>query len=109
MSYYKGIYSKSFANSSPSSWHRDERGIFACCTVSIILFLAGMNIILEYSFQTPHFLSTVVPLPLLWAFMDDLNLMSSSVQCFHTLLQCCTTALKWADLKFRADKSRQGS
>ena len=38
--------------------------------------------------------------------MDDLNLMSSSVPGAHTLLQCCTTALKWAGLEFRADKLR---
>ena len=38
--------------------------------------------------------------------MDDLNLMSFSVQGAHNLLQRCTTALKWAGLKFRADKSR---
>ena len=108
MSHYRGIYSKSFADSSPSGWHRHERGIFAGCTVSIILFLAGMNVILEYYTQTDafQFLSNGVPLPLLQAFMDDFNLMSSSVQRAHTLLQHCTTALKWAGLEFRADKSR---
>ena len=108
MTYYKGIYSKSFADSSPSGWHRQEREIFAGCTVSIILFLAGMNIILEYSIQTEasQFLSNGVLLPLPRAFMDDLNLMSFSVQGAHTLLQRCTTALKWAGLEFRADKSR---
>ena len=65
--YYKGIYSKSSADSSRSGWHRHERGIFAGCTVSIILFLAGTNIILEYSIQTnaSEFLSNGVPLSLL--------------------------------------------
>ena len=52
----------------------------------------------------PNF-SNEVPLPLLRAFMDDLNLLSS-VQRAHTLLQHCTTALKWAGLEFKADKSR---
>ena len=46
--YYVGIYSKSFSESAPSNWHQHQRGIFAGCTLSIILFLAGMNIILEY-------------------------------------------------------------
>ena len=54
----------------------------------------------------PNF-SNEVPLPLLQAFMDDLNLLSSSVQGAHTLLQHCTTALKWAGLEFKADKSRR--
>ena len=106
--HYKGIYNKSFADSSPSGWQRHERGIFAGCTVSSILILAGMNIILEYSIQknASQFLSNGVPLPLLRAFMDDFNLMSSSVQGAYTLLQRCSTALKWIGLKFRADKSR---
>ena len=38
--------------------------------------------------------------------MDDLSLMSSSVQGAPTLLQRGTTALKRAGLEFRADKSR---
>ena len=50
------IYSKSFADSSPS----------VKSTVSILLFLAGMNIIVEYSLQTnvSHFISNRVPLSL---------------------------------------------
>ena len=36
--YYCGIFSKSFSQEAPSSWHRHQRGIFAGCTLSIILF-----------------------------------------------------------------------
>ena len=51
--YYKGIFSKSFSESAASSWrnvyatNQLQRGIFADCTLSIILFLASMNIVLE--------------------------------------------------------------
>ena len=45
--YYSGIFSKSFSKEAPSSWHRLQHRIFAGCTLSIILFLAGMDIILE--------------------------------------------------------------
>ena len=64
--------------------------------MSIILFLAGMNIILEYSIQTNafQFLSNGVSLTILRAFMDDLSLISFSVQGVHTQLQRCTIALK---------------
>ena len=105
--YYKGIFSKSFSESATSAWHRHHRGIFAGCTVSIILFLAGMNIILEYSAQVkvPKFTTNNTELPLLRAFMDDLSLMSSTVSGAQTLLSRCTTALTWAGLEFRADKS----
>ena len=44
-------------------------------------FLAGMNIILDYSMQTrvPKFASNNTTLPLLRAFMDDLSLMTTKV------------------------------
>ena len=46
-------------------------------------------------------------LPLLRAFMDDLSLTSSTVSGAQTLLLSrCITALNWAGLEFRADKSR---
>ena len=86
--YYKGIFSKSFSESATSAWHRHQRGIFAGCTLSIILFLAGMNIILEYSLQVkvPKFITNNTELPLLCAFMDVLSLMSSTVSGAKTLL-----------------------
>ena len=49
--YYKGIFSKSFSQSATSSWHRHQWRVFTGCTLSIILFLASINIILEYSMQ----------------------------------------------------------
>ena len=46
--YYVGIYSKSFSEHAPSNWHKHMRGIFAGCTLSIILFLALFWNILYY-------------------------------------------------------------
>ena len=43
---------KSFSEFAPSDWHQHQRGIFAGCTLSIILFLAGINIIIEYTLVT---------------------------------------------------------
>ena len=44
---YKEILSKLFSESATSAWHRHEQGVFACCTLSIILsLLASMNIII---------------------------------------------------------------
>ena len=74
----------------------------------MILFLAGINVILQYSLHTnvPRFVINNNPLPLVQAFMDDLNLLSSSVSGAKTLLHWCIKALKWAGLDFQADKSR---
>ena len=65
--YYSGIYSKSFSSSAPSSWHQHFKGIFAGCTLSIILFLAGINVIIVYvilSKAPPFLYSGKVSLPL---------------------------------------------
>ena len=106
--YYSGIYSKSFSSSAPSSWHQHFKGIFAGCTLSIILFLAGINVIIVYVIllKAPPFLySGKVSLPLVRAFMDDRSLMSSSVPGAYDLLSRCTTALGGAGMSYRAHKS----
>ena len=105
--YYKGIFSKLFSESTTSAWDRHQRRIFAGCTLSIILFLAGMNIILEYSLQVKVLKFTTYnnKFLLLPAFMDDLSLMSPTVSGAQTLLSCCTIALTLAGLELRADKS----
>ena len=94
--YYKTIFSKSFSESATSAWHRHQLGIFAGCTLSLILFLAGMNMILEYSVQArgPKFTTNNTASPLLRAFMDDLSLMSSTVSGVQTLLSWCIIALR---------------
>ena len=93
--YYSGTFSKSFSQESPSSWYRQQRGIFVDCTLSITLFLAGMNIILEYSLvaTTPQFHLNNISLPPIRAFMDDLNIMSSTICGAKTLLSRCTIVL----------------
>ena len=93
--YYSGIFSKSFSQEAPSSWYRHQHGISASCTLSIVLFLAGMNIILEYSLvaTTPQFYLNNISLPQMRAFMDDLNTMPSTVCGAKTLLSRYTIAL----------------
>ena len=44
--------------------------------------------------------------PLVRAFVDDLNRMSSSVSGTQNLLHRCVKALSWAGMYFRANKSR---
>ena len=107
--YYAGLWSRCFSPSSPSGWHHHLKGIFTGCTLSIILFLVGMNIIIEFvslSKAPPVVSPSTHPLPLIRAFMDDVNLMSSTIQGTQDLLSRCLTALKWAGMSFRADKSR---
>ena len=109
MSYYGGLWSKSCSESAPSDWHVSERGIFTGCTVSIILFLAGFNVIIEYTtlvdFQG-FITSSQTVLPMARAFMDDVNLLSTCTPHTNTLLERCTVALAWSRMEVRASKSR---
>ena len=50
-SYYDGLWSKSCSLEVQSSWQQHQRGTFTGCTLSIILFISGMNLILEYVMQ----------------------------------------------------------
>ena len=77
------------------------------CFYDSFLGLAGMNIKLEYSMQTrvPKFTTNNYPLPLLHAFVDGLSLMTTKVSGAETLLSRSITALTWAGLEFRTDKS----
>ena len=47
-SYYDGLWSKSFFIKAKSGWNKHFRRIFTWCTVPIILFFAGINIIQEF-------------------------------------------------------------
>ena len=103
-SYYIGLWSKSFSNNAPSDWHQHQKGIFIGCTASIILFLSAMNVLIE--FICHHHIDLSLSTPPVKAFMDDLFLMSSSVEQTKSLLDRCVTALSWCGMSFRAPKSR---
>ncbi|XP_057310248.1 uncharacterized protein LOC130648228 [Hydractinia symbiolongicarpus] len=108
--YYGSLWSKSFSFTAPSSWHRHFRGIFIGCTLSIILFLAAINVIIEYVCAEEELKICVPPgdsdHPPVKAFMDDIFLMSSSLPQTQNLLDRCVTALHWAGMGFRPSKSR---
>ena len=64
-----------------SDWYQYEKEIFAGCTISVILFLAAFNVILEYVTQArlpPKSLSTRKSMPVLCASMDNVGLMTTS-------------------------------
>ena len=46
---YSGLWSKSFCPIVSSSWYQHEKGIFIGCTLSIILFLSGINVVIEFT------------------------------------------------------------
>ena len=52
--YYSEISRKSFSQEAPSSWHRHQHGIFAGCTLSIILFFSWYEHNSRISFGSHH-------------------------------------------------------
>jgi len=67
-----------------------------------------MNVVIEFVTACPINAykigsSTILPAR---AFIDDLNLLCTSVPDAKALLFCCETVLKWAGMEFRPEKSR---
>ena len=102
LNYYDGLWSRSSTASSTSQWMRYEIGIFAGCTISVILFIAAFNIIIEFVglCNLPRYqLSNGNSLPLLRAFMDDLSVMTVGVRNGVTACERVDTVLSWARMR----------
>ena len=90
MNYYDGLWTRLSTASARSEWRRLEKGIFAGCTLSVILFLAGFNIIIEFvnAKKFPTFiLQNGNSLPLLRGFMGDLSVMTIGVPQGNEILE----------------------
>ena len=84
------------------------RGVFTGFTVSIILFLAGMNVILEFvsaAIDISVFQSLLSP-PVKAFIMDDLFLMSPSLQQTQVLQNHAAIVLCWARMSVKPFRSR---
>ena len=109
LSYYNGLWSRTRGGNIFSDWFLYEIGIFAGCTISVILFLAGFNIFIEYISRCnfPKYqLANGNFLPLLRGFMDDLSAVTTSVPVGNRILEELDRVLLWARMKPKAPKSR---
>ena len=104
--YYNGLWSRSFSPDAPSGWHQHFRGIFTGCTASIILFLAAMNIIIEFICVGVDITSENSGSLPVKAFMDDLFLKGKSFDDAQNLLNRANTGLSWARMKLKPTKSK---
>ena len=103
--YYEGLWSISWFDSAPSSWHHHLRGIFIGCTASIILFLSAINVIEHISAITEDEIYKAMTSTPVKALMD-MFLMSPSIRANQVFLDRCAVALIWARMSFRTSKSR---
>lgn len=94
-SYYGGLWSQLLYNNALSSFHKHLRGISTGCTPSIILFLTGMNIIIEcICAGTPKLMQNKPPC--FMVFIDGIFLKSATLNNTQKLLSQANTALSSA-------------
>ena len=107
--YYWGLWGRSSASTASSDWFLYEVGIFAGCTLSVILFLLAFNIIIEYlklGGITRFRLTGDFEIETFRAFMDDISILTPSVLETEKALRRTEDVLKWARMKLKAVKSR---
>ena len=78
MAYYDGLWGRTTSSGISSDWMWYERGIFAGCTISVILFVAAFNVILEYVGNAPiekFTMSSGSCIEILRGFMDDVSIL----------------------------------
>ena len=74
------------------------------CTIFIIIFLSGINLVIEYTVNCAirgYISSAKQELNLVCTFMDDMNLMAGPVKDTR-----CTKALTWARMRYNISKPR---
>ena len=103
-----GLKMRFSAGRMTSEWQRLEKGIMAGCTISVILFIAAMNILLaeavkeckgpEASCGTRH--------PPCRAFMDDITVTTEGEVRARWILKRLDQIATWGRLTFKPAKSR---
>ena len=112
MAYYDGMWGRTSSSGISSDWFLYERGIFAGCTISVILFIAAFNVLVEYIDAVnapdviPYEMSGGDRIERLRGFMDDVSLLTSSVPMTEILLKRTEVAVAWARMKLKPEKSR---
>ena len=108
LAYYDGLWGRSSAGNISSDWFRYEKGIFAGCTISVILFLAAFNVIMEYveAGDLRRYNLGGVDIEVLRGFMDDLSVLTTSVLQGRIALKRTEEALNWCRMRLKPPKSR---
>ena len=89
-------------------WQPLEKGIVTGCTISVVLFVMGFNLIVEAVKQETRGPKTAsgIRLPSNRGFMDDLTLTTVSPIQSRWMLATLDELVTWARMQFKAKKSR---
>ncbi|XP_052260999.1 uncharacterized protein LOC127865146 [Dreissena polymorpha] len=91
-----------------TEWQRLEKGIITGCTVSVVLFVMGMNLILNAAKKETRGPKTAsgIYLPSNRSFMDDLTITTQTHVQARWVLLALESTTSWARMKFKPKKSR---
>ena len=108
LNYYDGLWGRSSSSGSYSDWFCYEKGIFAGCTLSVILFLMSFNVFMEYVElgNMDQFSIKGNLIEVLRGFMDDLSILTTTVPMLNMALERTNKALNWARMQLKPSKSR---
>lgn len=108
MEHMDGLYMRFTVGSFTTKWQRLEKGIMAGCTVSVVLFVAAMNLLLDAGRTQCRGPKAVdgTRHPACRAFMDDVTVMTPSIQGTQWILSALDKMATWARMQFKPEKSR---
>ena len=106
--YFSNIKLRFTVRSETTRWIDLERGIVTGCTISVILFVMGMNLIIKSAERETRGPKTEsgIRLPANRGFMDDLTISTESHIQTRWILKALDETVSWARMKFKPKKSR---
>ena len=89
-------------------WQKLEKGIVTGCTVSVVLYIMGMNLLINAARREMRGPKTEsgIYFPSSRGFMDDLTLTTATHVQARWMLAALTDIASWGRMKFKAVKSR---
>ncbi|XP_052240804.1 uncharacterized protein LOC127851227 [Dreissena polymorpha] len=107
-SYYRNINMHFTTKNFTTSWIQLQKGIVTGCTVSVVLFIAAMNLIIKAGDRESRGpkTQTDIRLPPQRGFMDDLTITTESHIQARWILSALKDVVSWARMAFKPRKSR---
>jgi len=107
-SYLDGIKLRFSVDDQLTGWQKLEKGIVTGCAVSVVLFIMGMNLMINAAFRETRGPKTEsgIHLQSSRGFMDDLTLTTTTHVQARWMFTALTDVASWARMKSKAVKSR---
>ncbi|XP_052234917.1 uncharacterized protein LOC127847189 [Dreissena polymorpha] len=106
--YFSNIQLRFAVGEQSTPWIRLEKGIVTGCTISVVLFVMGMNLIINTAKRETRGPKTTsgIYLPSNRGFMDDLTVIKTTHVQARWVLRALDETVTWARMKFKPKKSR---